>query len=87
MESMMKLSQELIKFAPPGMGAYLQFNLEAFQACSKGFDIVNQYAANIEHFLGELERLNNSPWKQVGVHNYRAEHPDAFTKSRNLDKY
>ncbi len=87
MESMMKLSQELIKFAPPGMGAYLKFNLEAFKACSKGFDIVNQYAENIEHMLEEIERLSNSLGKQLGGRKFIIEHPRTFIKSRNLDKY
>ena len=87
MESMMKLSQELIKFAPPGMSAYLKFNLETFEACSKGFDIVNKYAANIEHVLKEIERLSNSLGKQLGGRKVIIEHPRTFIKSRNLDKY
>ena len=87
MESMMKLSQELIKFAPPGMSAYLKFNLEAFEACSKGFDIVNKYAANIEHVLKEIERLSNQTGSQIGEHHNAIGNFDYFWNKKNLDKH
>ncbi len=56
-EQMMHVAEimaELASFAPPGMREYLEYNISAFLACGKTFDLVNKYARKIEELSVEV---------------------------------
>jgi hypothetical protein len=57
MSLVMGITAELASFAPPGMREYIEYNLNAFNACQKGFDIVNEHAQKIEKLSEEVEEL------------------------------
>ena len=42
------------EFSPPGMREYLEYNISAFLACGKTFDLVNKYARKIEELSNEV---------------------------------
>ena len=61
MSLVMGITAELASFAPPGMKEYLEYNLNAFNACQKGFELVNKHAQKIEKLSQEVENL----WLEV----------------------
>ncbi|MFA6716409.1 MAG: hypothetical protein WCS27_13600, partial [Victivallaceae bacterium] len=61
MMHVVNIAKVLSKIAPPGIQEYLEYNLSAFEACGKAFDLVNKYARNIEKLSNEVEQL----WLEV----------------------
>jgi hypothetical protein len=57
MSLVMGVTAELASFAPPGMKEYLEYNLNAFNACQKGFELANKHAQKIEKLSQEVEKL------------------------------
>jgi adenosylmethionine-8-amino-7-oxononanoate aminotransferase len=54
MMHVVNIAKVLSKIAPPGIQEYLEYNLSAFEACGKAFDMVNKYARKIEDLSAEV---------------------------------
>ena len=59
MMHVVSIAKQLSKFAPPGIQEYLEYNLTAFEACGKAFDLVSKYAEKIEKLSDEVFTLLN----------------------------